>query len=67
VVLNRLADLIEANAEELAQLETLCSGKSINLSRGLEIAQSVVFALLRRLGEQDHRADHDPLAAFVWW
>ncbi|MDF0733116.1 aldehyde dehydrogenase family protein [Pseudomonas entomophila] len=43
VVLNRLADLIEANAEELAQLETLCSGKSINLSRGLEIAQSVVF------------------------
>ncbi|MFP3373612.1 aldehyde dehydrogenase family protein, partial [Pseudomonas sp. SIMBA_068] len=43
VVLNRLADLIEANTEELAQLETLCSGKSINLSRGLEIAQSVVF------------------------
>ncbi|WP_085679270.1 MULTISPECIES: aldehyde dehydrogenase family protein [unclassified Pseudomonas] len=43
VVLNRLADLIEANAEELAQLETLCSGKSINLTRGLEIAQSVVF------------------------
>ncbi len=43
VILNRLADLIEANAEELAQLETLCSGKSINLSRGLEIAQSIVF------------------------
>ncbi|WP_054901792.1 aldehyde dehydrogenase family protein [Pseudomonas sp. NBRC 111131] len=43
VVLNRLADLIEAHTEELAQLETLCSGKSINLSRGLEIAQSVVF------------------------
>lgn len=43
VILNRLADLIEANGEELAQLETLCSGKSINLSRGLEIAQSVVF------------------------
>lgn len=30
VVLNRLADLIETHAEELAQLETLCSGKSIN-------------------------------------
>jgi len=43
VVLNRLADLIEANGEALAQLESLCSGKSINLSRGLEIAQSVVF------------------------
>lgn len=43
VILNRFADLLEVHAEELAQLETLCSGKSINLSRGLEMAQSVVF------------------------
>ena len=43
VLLNKLADLIEANGDELAQLETVCSGKSINLARGLEIAQSVVF------------------------
>ncbi|WP_295470861.1 aldehyde dehydrogenase family protein [uncultured Pseudomonas sp.] len=43
VALNRLADLIEANSEELAQLESVSSGKSIHLSRHLELAQSVVF------------------------
>ncbi|TBU90272.1 aldehyde dehydrogenase family protein [Phytopseudomonas dryadis] len=43
VILNRLADLIEANGEELAQLETLCSGKSIHLSRLFEVGQSAVF------------------------
>ncbi|MDT3722448.1 aldehyde dehydrogenase family protein [Pseudomonas oryzihabitans] len=43
VVLNRLADLIEAHGEELAQLETLCSGKSIHLSRLFEVGQSAVF------------------------
>lgn len=43
VALNRLADLIEANAEQLAQLESLSSGKSINLTRHLEVPQSVVF------------------------
>lgn len=43
VLLNRLADLIEAHGEELAQLETLCSGKSIHLSRMFEVGQSAVF------------------------
>ncbi|BBI54610.1 hypothetical protein HORIV_70310 [Vreelandella olivaria] len=43
VVLNRLADLIEANGEELAQLETLCSGKTIHLSRLFEVSQSAIF------------------------
>ncbi|MDH1339313.1 aldehyde dehydrogenase family protein [Ectopseudomonas oleovorans] len=43
VILNRFADLIEANGEELAQLETLCSGKSIHLSRMFEVGQSAVF------------------------
>ncbi|TDQ98535.1 aldehyde dehydrogenase family protein [Paraburkholderia silvatlantica] len=43
VVLNRLADLMEAHSEELAQLETLCSGKSIHLSRAFEVGQSAVF------------------------
>ncbi|NYT71989.1 aldehyde dehydrogenase family protein [Halomonas sp. QX-2] len=43
VLLNRLADLIEANGEELAQLETLCSGKSIHLSRMFEVGQSAIF------------------------
>ncbi|MBJ9984788.1 aldehyde dehydrogenase family protein [Acinetobacter sp. S40] len=41
--LNKLADLIEQHAEELAQLETLTTGKLINLSRHLEVTQTVVF------------------------
>ncbi|MBS0545392.1 MAG: aldehyde dehydrogenase family protein [Proteobacteria bacterium] len=43
VLLNRLADLVEANAEELAQLETLCTGKSIHLSRMIDVGQSAIF------------------------
>ncbi|WP_028239622.1 aldehyde dehydrogenase family protein [Stutzerimonas azotifigens] len=42
-ILNRFADLIEAHGEELAQLETLCSGKSIHLSRMFEVGQSAIF------------------------
>lgn len=43
ILLNKLADILEANCEELAQLETLCSGKSIHLSRGIEIGQGAAF------------------------
>lgn len=38
-----MADLIEQHGEELAQLETLSTGKLINISRHLEVAQSVIF------------------------
>ncbi|EPG36987.1 aldehyde dehydrogenase family protein [Acinetobacter colistiniresistens] len=41
--LNKLADLVELHAEELAQLETLTTGKLIHLARHLEVAQTVVF------------------------
>ncbi|MBO9707367.1 MAG: aldehyde dehydrogenase family protein [Caulobacter sp.] len=40
-VLLRLADLLEARGEAFAQLETLEQGKSINLSRMLEVGASV--------------------------
>lgn len=43
VKLNKLADLIEQYGEELAQLESLSTGKLINISRHLEVAQSVIF------------------------
>jgi len=43
VILNKLADLLEQHSEELAQIETLCSGKSIHLSRAFEVGQSAVF------------------------
>ncbi|HXH02029.1 MAG TPA: aldehyde dehydrogenase family protein [Candidatus Competibacteraceae bacterium] len=42
-LLLRLAELIEAHGEELAQLETLNQGKSIVLSRLLEVGHSVEF------------------------
>jgi phenylacetaldehyde dehydrogenase len=42
-ILLRLADLIERNGEELAQLETVNNGKSIALSRALEVGASVDF------------------------
>lgn len=43
VILNKLADLLEQHSEELAQIETLCSGKSIHISRAFEVGQSAVF------------------------
>lgn len=39
----RLADLIEANGEELAQLETLNQGKSVMLSRLIEVQSSAEY------------------------
>ena len=39
-IMLRLADLIEANGEELAQLETLNNGKSVMLSRLVEVGNS---------------------------
>ncbi|WP_029000000.1 aldehyde dehydrogenase family protein [Azohydromonas australica] len=43
-VLLRLADAIEAHAEELAQLETLEQGKSIHLSRMIEVGASAEWS-----------------------
>jgi len=40
-ILHRLADLIEANGEELALLETLDQGKTITQSRSADIPQTV--------------------------
>lgn len=41
--LNRLAELLQRHREELAQLESLCSGKIIQLSRLFELDQSSHF------------------------
>ncbi|MCE1813602.1 aldehyde dehydrogenase family protein, partial [Enterobacter hormaechei] len=41
--LNRLADLLQKNGEELAQLESLCSGKPIQLSRMLDVGASADY------------------------
>lgn len=40
-LLNKLADLIEKNAEELAQLETLDNGKPINESSNVDVPASI--------------------------
>ncbi|WP_074020430.1 aldehyde dehydrogenase family protein [Xenorhabdus thuongxuanensis] len=41
--LNRLADLLQKNSEELAQLESVCSGKPIQLSRMLDVGASAYY------------------------
>ncbi len=40
-LLNRLADLVEANADELAELESLDNGKSVNLARYVDVVAAV--------------------------
>lgn len=42
-VLLRFADIIEQHAEELAQIETLNQGKSIHISRAVDVGFSVDF------------------------
>ena len=42
-VMLKLADLIEANGEELAQLETLNNGKSVMVSRLIEVGASADY------------------------
>ncbi len=42
-LLNKLADLIEANADELAELESLDNGKSVMLARYVDVPAAVDF------------------------
>lgn len=42
-LLLRFADLVEANAEELAQIETLNQGKSINISRFVDVGGAPAY------------------------
>ena len=59
-LLNKLADLIEENIDELAELETLDNGKPISESRNGDLPLvDRLPPLLRRLGRQDPRPD-DP-------
>jgi len=42
-ILLKLADVLEAHSEELAQLETLNQGKSIHISRAIEVGASIEY------------------------
>ncbi len=42
-LLHRLADLIEANADQLAELESLDNGKSVMMARHLDVVAAVDF------------------------
>jgi phenylacetaldehyde dehydrogenase len=42
-ILLRFADVLEAHAEELAQLETLNQGKSINIARAIEVGATIEY------------------------
>ena len=51
-----LADLIEANADELAELEALDNGKPVQLAKIVDVSQTIAWLrLLRRLGRADPR------------
>ena len=57
----KLAELIEANRDELAELESLNNGKPIVNIRHSDIAKQLRGAALHgRLGHQAHRRDHQP-------
>jgi acyl-CoA reductase-like NAD-dependent aldehyde dehydrogenase len=40
-IISRLADLLEANADELAELESLDNGKPLQFARGVDLALSI--------------------------
>ncbi|MCB6185439.1 aldehyde dehydrogenase family protein, partial [Leeia sp. TBRC 13508] len=42
-LLLKLADVLEAHTEELAQLETLNQGKSIHISRAIEVGAAIEY------------------------
>jgi phenylacetaldehyde dehydrogenase len=42
-ILLRLADVLEAHAEELAQIETLNQGKSINVARAIDVGATLEY------------------------
>ena len=55
-LLFKLADLIEARAEEIALLETLDNGKPFRDAIEVDVASAVEdLPRVRRLGDQDHR------------
>ena len=57
-LLNRLADLIEDHADELAALESLDNGKPVSVARAVDVAASVAcYRYFRRLGGQGSRQD----------
>ena len=61
VMLNRLADLIEKNADELAQLESLDNGKPFNELAHADLPLvDRMLPLLRRMGGQDSPARPSP-------
>ena len=61
-LMNRLADLLQDNLEELAQLETLDNGKPIGHSRLADVPlRGRSLPVLRRLGDEDRgRHRHTP-------
>lgn len=51
-ILLKLADVLEAHAEELAQLETLNQGKSILVSRGVEVGATIEYVRYMAAGRR---------------
>ncbi len=57
-VMHRIADLIEAHADELAQLEALDNGKSVVMARHVDVKHVIeVWRYMAGLADQARRAD----------
>ena len=64
-VLNKVADLIEANVERLALIETLESGKPINQSRGECGGAADLWRYAASLARTSHGDSHNTLGADI--
>jgi acyl-CoA reductase-like NAD-dependent aldehyde dehydrogenase len=59
-LLYRLADLIEANADELARLETLDNGKPLSIAKAVDVAKTVACFAISQVGQTRFRARRSP-------
>ena len=59
-LINKLADLIEENADELAQLESLDNGKPVKIAQDVDVAGSVATCATSPAGRRKIEGRDDP-------
>ncbi len=62
-LLNRLADLIEKHADELARLESLDNGKPVAVAKAVDVAATVVATAISQAGPTRFKAKPSPSTA----
>ncbi|KAK7061644.1 aldehyde dehydrogenase [Favolaschia claudopus] len=64
-LMNRLADLIEQNAQELAELESLNNGKPVKIARDFDIGDSVQVGWADKIAGESLEVDNKTKFAFT--